>query len=320
MEGREDRVGGGVGFASRISSKVRPQDPGGGGGGFSTDYCSPGRSCCRDWRSIRVDRRGFDSVDRGDRGSVCGKLASIPVDLDEKMLAEVECSAGVAECMDDFILPMLAGTVSPSDVTEQVADDTASLADAGILFPAVSAGILVPAVTVRILFLAGPVGPVGLGGTLSPSDPAGILFPAVPAGKLFPVAPDRNGTLSPTDPAGLLFPAVPAGMPFPVDSDSDGTLSPTGHAGVLLPAVLMEFPVLEDPVVVRLYADPTVIDTRSVVDMAVVEEVRPAVPDVVHGLLWWPWLGLMQCTLGMRVRWIVTLMMTRGILGMISRR
>ena len=51
----------------------------------------------------------------------------------------------------------------PSDVTEQVADDTASLADAGILFPAVSAGILVPAVPVRILFLAGPIGPVGLG-------------------------------------------------------------------------------------------------------------------------------------------------------------
>ena len=56
------------------------------------------------------------------------------------MLAEVACPAGVAECVDDFILPMLAGTVSPSDVTEQVADDGASLADAGILFPAVSAG------------------------------------------------------------------------------------------------------------------------------------------------------------------------------------
>ena len=53
-------------------------------------------------------------------------------------------------------LPMLAGTVSPSNVTEQVADDTASLADAGILFPA---------------------------------DPAGILFPAVPAGMPVPAGP-----------------------------------------------------------------------------------------------------------------------------------
>ena len=87
-----------------------------------------------------------------------GRLASIPVDPDEQMLAEVVCPAGVAECMDGFMLPMLAGTVSPSDIAEQVADDTASLADAGILFPADSAG------------------------TLSTPDPAGILFPAIPAG------------------------------------------------------------------------------------------------------------------------------------------
>ena len=73
-----------------------------------------------------------------------GRLASVPVDLDEQMLAEVVCPAGVAECMDGFILPMLAGTVSPSDVAEQVADDTASLADAGIPFPADSAGTLSP--------------------------------------------------------------------------------------------------------------------------------------------------------------------------------
>ena len=56
-------------------------------------------------------------------------------------------------------------------MTEQVADDVASLADAEILFLAVSAGILFPAVPARIQFLAGPVGPDG---TLSSSDPAGI--------------------------------------------------------------------------------------------------------------------------------------------------
>ena len=85
--------------------------------------------------------------------------------------------------MDDFILLMLAGTVSPSDVTEQVADDTASLADAGILFPADSARVLFLAVPARILFL------VGHDGTLSSSDPAGILgtlFLAGPVGMLFP--------------------------------------------------------------------------------------------------------------------------------------
>ena len=42
--------------------------------------------------------------------------------------------------LDDVVLPMLAGTVSPSDVAGLVADDAASMADAGILFPADSAG------------------------------------------------------------------------------------------------------------------------------------------------------------------------------------
>ena len=87
-------------------------------------------------------------------GDQCaGRLASVPVDLDEQVLAEVTCPAGVTECVDDFILPMLAGTVSPSDVTEQVADDTASLAYAGILFPADSAGIPFPTIPAGIPFL-----------------------------------------------------------------------------------------------------------------------------------------------------------------------
>ena len=52
-----------------------------------------------------------------------------------------------------------------------------------------------------------------------------------------------------------------------------GTLSPTDPAGLLFPAVLTEFPVLKYHVVALLSADPTIFDTRSVVDMAVVEEV-----------------------------------------------
>ena len=126
------------------------------------------------------------------------------------MLAEVVCPAGVAECMDGFILPLLAGTVSPSDVAEQVEDDTASLADAWIPFPTNSAG------------------------TLSPPDPAGILFPAVPAGIPFlagPVGP--YGTLSPSNPAGILFSAVPAGIPFPA-----GPIDPVGPVGTLSPSNL----------------------------------------------------------------------------------
>ena len=96
---------------------------------------------------------------------------------------------------------------------------------------------------------------------LFPIDPAGILFPA--------------------DSAGMLLPAVPTEIPFPVDPDIDGTLSPTDPAGILFPAILTEFPILMDPVVALLPPDPTVFDnTGSVVDMAVVEEVRLAVPDV----------------------------------------
>ena len=99
-----------------------------------------------------------------------GKLASVPVHVDEQMLIGVACSASVAECMDDVVLPMLAGTVSPSDVAELVAEDTASMADVGILFPADSAG------------------------TLSPSDPAEILLSAVPAGIPFPAGPTATTT------------------------------------------------------------------------------------------------------------------------------
>ena len=88
--------------------------------------------------------------------------------------------------------------------------------------------------------------------------------------------------LLPANSAGMLFPAVPAGMPFPVDTYIDGTLSPTDPAGMPFPAALAEFPVLKDPVVARLPADPTVFDARSVVDMVVMGEVRPAVLDVVN--------------------------------------
>ena len=70
------------------------------------------------------------------------------------------------------------------------------------------------------------------------------------------------------------------GIPFPVDTDIDGMLSPTDPAGMLFPAVLTEFPVLMDPVVALLSPDLTVFDIGSVMDMAVIEEVRPAVPDV----------------------------------------
>ena len=255
----------------------------------------------------------------GDRSA--RRLASVPVDEDEQMLAGAACPAGVAECMNGVMLPMMAGTMLPSDVAEQVADGAASMADAGILFPADSAetlsppdpaGILFPAVPagipfpaalvgtsslfdqVGILFPAVPAGipfPAGPVGTLS--DQAGMLFPAVPAGILFPAGTDQDGTLSPTDPAGMLFPAdyagilfpaIPTEIPFPVGPDQDGTLSPTDPAGILFPAVLAEFPISMDPVAAMLPPDPAKFDIGGVVDMAVVGEVLLAVPDVFNSL------------------------------------
>ena len=69
------------------------------------------------------------------------------------------------------MIPTIAGAAPPVDVANVVAADDASLAVAGILFP------------------ADPVGMLSLtdqDGTLSPTDLAGILFPADPAGILFP--------------------------------------------------------------------------------------------------------------------------------------
>ena len=65
----------------------------------------------------------------------CDCLYLIALFRDVLLLVGVACPAGVAECMDDVVLQMLAETVTPSDVAKQVADDTASMADAGILFP-----------------------------------------------------------------------------------------------------------------------------------------------------------------------------------------
>ena len=40
------------------------------------------------------------------------RLASVPVDVDEQMIAGAACPAGVAECTDGVMLPMMAGTAS----------------------------------------------------------------------------------------------------------------------------------------------------------------------------------------------------------------
>ena len=259
-----DHRGGGGGFTARISSKIRPQDPGGG----ATRIAVP-----REVMDMEVRRSSVSSVvapqpvpslvvvvlveEAEVRSAEC--LASAPVDKDLRLLAGATCPASMNVCKDGVIVPGVDGALSSSDL-------------AGILFPAVPAGIP---------FSVDPVGPVGPYGTLSPSDSdsvgpvgpdgtlsstdlAGILCPAVPAGIPFPVCPvgpvghvglcgtlspsdsdsvglvGPDGTLSSSDLAEILFPAVSAGIPFPV-----GPVSPVGPSGTLSPSDLENAGVLE---------------------------------------------------------------------------
>ena len=63
--------------------------------GLETLLRSPGRSCCRDWRSVSVGRHGTTVGACTSFGVRCAvPLASVPVDLEEQMLAGR--SAGVS--------------------------------------------------------------------------------------------------------------------------------------------------------------------------------------------------------------------------------
>ena len=77
-------------------------------------------------------------------GSCARKLASVPADEDWRTIAGAVSPAGMADCVDSVGLPMIDGTTLPTDIAKQVTDDAASLADAGILFPAESDGTLSP--------------------------------------------------------------------------------------------------------------------------------------------------------------------------------
>ena len=165
-----------------------PRSRGGGGGGCDTDPV-PQEGVAAWNRALPLSTRA-DPQSVPERVSVvlveettersARRLTSVPADEDRGTIAGAVSPTGVA----GVGLPMIAGTTLPIDVAKQVAENDASLADAGILFLADSDG------------------------TLSPTDPDGILFPVVPAKILFPA--DPVGTLSLSDHAGILFSAVPA--------------------------------------------------------------------------------------------------------------
>ena len=262
------RGGGGGGFTARISSKVRPQDPGCGGGGATQIAVPRGVVDMEVMSSSVVEPQSVSSrilvvlvKEAKVRGTEC--LVSSRVDRDRRLLAGVASPASatvvravryrhvlLGRCPRLTLTALLArvGRCAPLTLP-QGPDGTLSSSDlAGILFLAVPAGIPFP---------EGPVGPHGMLSpsdsdsvgpyvTLSPSDydyvgpvgPYGTLSPSdsVAGG---PVGPD--GTLSSSDLAGILFPAVPAGRPFPVGPVGPlGTLSLPDSDSVVLVVLICQ--------------------------------------------------------------------------------
>ena len=233
-----------------ISSKIGPQDPGGG----ATRIAAP-----RGVVDMEVTSSPMSSV--VEPQSVPSRILVVLVE--ETKVRGTEClvsprvasPASVNVVGGRNVSPCVVGTLSPSDSVAVGPDGMLSSSDlAGMLFPAIPAGIL---------FQVGPVGPYG---TLSPSDsdsvgPYVTLSPSDtvavgPVGSygtppspsdsdsvgpyvtlspsdsdsvglygtlspsdyvaVGPVGPD--GMLSSSDLAGILFPAVPTGIPSPVGS------------------------------------------------------------------------------------------------------
>ena len=172
VERRLIRGGGGEGgFAARISSTIRPQDPGGGATGIAALRGVVNMEDTSLSVSFKVEPQSVPSrisvvlVEEAKvRGTEC--LVSPSADKDPRLLAGMASPASVTVCEGGNISPSVVVTLSPSDSDG----------------PVVPCGTLSPSDFVA-------VGPVGPDGTLSSSNLAGMLFPAVPAGILFTVGP-----------------------------------------------------------------------------------------------------------------------------------
>ena len=244
-----------------ISSKIRPQDPGGGGaawiaapqGVVDMEVTSSSMSSVVEPQSVpsRI------SVVLVEEAKDMGTEYLVPqrVDMDPRLLAGVaspasvtvnkggKMSPGVVETLSphnsDSVGPVGPyGTLSPSDCVGPYGtlSPSDSVGPYGTLSPSDSVGpygMLSPSESVGPYGTLSPsdsvaVGPVGPDGTLSSSDLAGILFQAVPTGIPFQVGPvGPYGTLSLSDSVG------PYGMLSPSESvGSYGTLSPSDSVAV----------------------------------------------------------------------------------------
>ena len=186
----------GEGFATRISSNVRPQDPGGG----APTIAAP-------WGVMNIEVTDAPELSVGGPPSVPSRISVVLVQE-----AKAWGTPRLGCPRDDQNIQLLAGVAKPASVTVWE-DSLGSPCVGGTLSSSDIAGKLLPVVPAGISF---PVGPV---------DPAGPDGPDVAGG---PVGP--FGTMSPSDsdPASLADPYV-AGGPVGLD----WTLSPfiSDHAG-----------------------------------------------------------------------------------------
>ena len=313
------------GFATQISNDVRPQDPGGGGGAtriaaprdgavvWTGAPPLPARVVPQSV-PVRVSVVLVEETPGGSTGElpsslpgeVCSVLAGAapPTSENDDMNDVTAVVPAEAACLVEAGIPFPAQPVGTQSLTVCNGTDPAGmlflsdlaepttvgvhvvgLADAGMLFPAMTEGILFPPDPAGILF------PAVAEGILFPPDPArmpfqadlaepvtvgvtsladvGILFPAVSEGILFP--PDPAGMPFPADLAepvtegvtgsanagilflaiseGILFPLDPAGMPFPADLAEPVTVGVIGlaDAGILFPAVSEGIPAADRP-------------------------------------------------------------------------
>ena len=202
-------------------------------------------------------------------------------------------------------MPDPAGMPFPADLAEPVTVGVAGLADARMLFPAVSEGILFTPDPAGMPFPADVAEPVTV--VVAGLADAGILFPAVSEGILFP--PDPAGMPFPADlaalvtvgvaglaDAGILFPAVsegilflanPAGMSFPADLAEPVTVGVAGlsDAEILFPTVSEGITFPTDPVELLFPADhvePSAVGVTDLDELSVLGTFAGTIEDEVQ--------------------------------------
>ena len=176
----------GEGFVTRISSNIRPQDPGGGAA----------------WLATPREREKMDVLNSPDVSVV--EPQSVPTRISVVLVEEAKSGGAhrVGCSLVDQDLRLLAGmvTVCEDSHLSPSAEETLSSPDlAGKLFPVVPAGIPLP---------AGHVGPVGPCGMISPYDLTSLGLVGPNPGPVGPCGITSPSDLTSSGPVGLITDSV----------------------------------------------------------------------------------------------------------------